>query len=971
MTMQEFGTVSRFAAILLFGFLVPTSTGNDFFVAPTAPQQQTAGSHSSESTKGNDAFLNMSLEERLEKSCRFYTQGEFGEVNSIVDANRQRAFQSFLHNGIGPFLAARQAHSTESTDLLHLLAMAIHPQPQQELIPLTSQVLSSEKDSSFWTRTQRFMACIHAGSFQVNESHRLVLVKMMADKLVLPQQHQQRSTTFADDPLQDGPVPHLRAALHSFALGESAENAQEANRALVNIAVRTGDETTVAEEWNALFKSTVNNVTECKCNDYTFSSTKASRKRPFCTHVTRGKLMQQFILDYNESRYYADAAFTRQALESLSTCLQQQSTTTLQPCLVASLLMAARSLFYFLLPETTGQDDNDTAGARDKLIRAAIQLLHHPAIRVSKASSSLLALAFAYNSSELTMAYIEGVEKSIQRALDPCFGNDNENSKGDSVEERFGALQDVTITLSRLLPTFASVMLEHFLTKLQQGNAASNAAACRMIAAIATARPFAAQKQVESILSLAKTTQNNAACQSQLVSTLLTLRQAHLFAKDTREDVRLATTELLSNMTDQWILYKLACHALVTGNNNVARDAFESLLASSSSESTFLWMSALSNVAKGKDELASKGCHGILTATPPFYSAVSYLESLADSALGNEFGFQIEYLQLRIDLLEQCTSLYSLCREIRLSGAVPKATVRTGLHLRNTLKLFYALAGRYYSLYKRYGLFICQQSRTALRTCHALCRWLGDAGRKAFPEVKMEKIGDETAWPHGDELHPLTLLLKKLNKVVVDPMQGSFDPQLRAAAIAETLDAILMAPYPFPRGFTTVQSIPSATLRLANDRNETDDATCEFQDLEEAITLYPGATCTLLATGEIPSALFQKAKVSFSQILLWQTDRYVGLLNDDDDDEAEDGNERDSSISTLTKAQDVDAGPMAIPLLPSGRYLAQIQYQAPVDEGLYSVEIVLGCRDVRCGEWELPVELKSRTVLVRVSRSSA
>jgi hypothetical protein len=42
MSIQEYGIVSRVAAILFVGFLIPTSTGNDFFV-------RTAASHSSES----------------------------------------------------------------------------------------------------------------------------------------------------------------------------------------------------------------------------------------------------------------------------------------------------------------------------------------------------------------------------------------------------------------------------------------------------------------------------------------------------------------------------------------------------------------------------------------------------------------------------------------------------------------------------------------------------------------------------------------------------------------------------------------------------------------------------------------------------------------------------------------------------------------------------------------------------------
>jgi hypothetical protein len=137
--------------------------------------------------------------------------------------------------------------------------------------------------------------------------------------------------------------------------------------------------------------------------------------------------------------------------------------------------------------------------------------------------------------------------------------------------------------------------------------------------------------------------------------------------------------------------------------------------------------------------------------------------SVSTTATSHRFGFQIGFLQLRIDLLDMCASLRNLSREIRLSGTVPKRTVRTGLHLRNTLRLFYSLVTRYHSLYWRHGLFLCQQSRTALRTCHTVCRWLGDAGRKVFPEAlstKLEKE-DSTLLPRGDQFHPLILLLRQ------------------------------------------------------------------------------------------------------------------------------------------------------------------------------------------------------------------
>lgn len=961
MTLKDFGTVSKISAILLFGFLVPSSTGNDFFVAQHT-KRQTTGSQSSERSTTID-IMDLSLEERLENCSRFYSQGEFGEVKCLVDPTRERAFVSFLVKGVGPLLASRPAHPTE-TDLLHLCAMTISPQPQEAFISQTVKVLS-EKESSSWTRTKRLMESIHPRSFHVNYSHRLMFVEMMANQLVLPEKaYNGSNAAFADDVLHDGAVPHLRAALHSFAVGASV-GATAAHRALVNIAVRTGEETAVNEEWDAFVKLATNDCTECECNDVNKGEKTSKKEQSDCVHVARGLLMERFILIYNESRHYADAVFTQRTLDSLSSCLE--SSMAAQPCVVASLLMAARSLFYFLLADdATNGEDRSGDEARDAIIRTAIALLHYPTIRVAKAASSLLALAFSYNPKDLTVVYVQGVEKSIQMALDGFFSKTG-SATGDVAERHFQSFHNVVVTLSRLSSGFAADMLDYLSAKLQQQGEQANPDSCFaafcMISTVTTARPFAAQKHCDSILSLSRLAKT-VACKSQLVATLLTLRQTYFFARGGREDLQLAQAQMISDISDDWIKYKLACQALVTGNDRVAKNVFESILCSTSSESSFLWISVLSNVAVAEDEVASKGCHGILSATPPFYTAVSYLESLA-GITGHSYGFQIEYLGLRIDFLEQCACLHNLCREIRLSGTVPKATVRTGLHLRTSLKLCYSLAGRCYSLYKRYGLFLCQQSRTALRTCHAVCRWLGDAGRKTFPEVSFSgtENDDNAVWPRGDQLHPSILLLKKLNKVILDPMDSSFDPQLRGAAMAEILEAILMTPFPFPRGFSTVKSIPSTSLRFSTDGSDSGEATNGMQDDGELID-----TCTIIASGQIPSSIFQKAELPFSHVLVWHSDRFVGPLDVDDEALSEGGTGMDSSVSASNRLQG-GAFPIVSSLLPDGRFMIPIEYEAPAEEGLYAVEVTLGCRDVRCGEWELPVAKNCRTMLVRVQHA--
>ena len=972
MSIQEYGVISRVAAVLFVGFLIPTSTGNDFFV-------RTAGLHSSDphqSTSSLDQFIDMPLEERLENSAQFYAAGEFGEMDCCMDTHREMAFCTFL-SSINVLLAGRPAHPME-TDLLHLLAMAISPQPHKNLI---GAWIGRDVPS----RTKRLMACIHAHSFHVNYSHRLTLVKMVAEELVLPEFEERPPYNNLDEA-----VFHLRAALHSFAIGaQSKIDSHWARCALVNIAVHC-DEMTVNEEWDALMNLVMCDYSECNCK-----KPPAAIPESFCVYSARGRLIETFLCRYNKARHYADAAFSGRALCSLGSVIQSQITTMVDrsprhvsSCLLASLLLAARSLFYFLPEDVTTkedvlrvEDDNLSKKRHEMLLCNSIQLLHYPDFHVAKAASSLLALAFAYNPKELSLGHCHAVKESIQMTLDTRFENDDTDCA-----HHFRSTENVIITLSRLSPTFASDMLEHLLERWEnkgvvdkQGTTPS-AAVFRLLAAIATARPFAALKHRESIISLVKTTLN-ADCRSHLLVVILAFRQAHLFAQDCGEDTRVATDQLVSDISDSWIKYKIARHAMVTGNSSVAKRLFQSIFSSTSSEASYLWMSALAKVAGAEEELSSKGSRGILSATPLLHSGLSYLISLAamsrnTTSASHNFGFQIEYLQLRIDFLDCCASLRRLCREIRLSGTVPKGTVRTGLHLKNTLKLFHSLAARYRSLYRRYGLFLCQQSRTALRTCHAMCRWLGEAGRKAFPEAlstKSEK-GSDTVWPHGDELHPLTLLLNKLNVIVVDPIDSSLEPQLRGAAIGEVLDAVLMAPFAIPRGFTSLKTMPKASLCLSVDAstvesdgpNLAEDATNDAQDEEFAVDIYPGMTCTIIASGEIDPSVIRMADVSFSHALLWHELRFVAPLEDEVLSEARAAGNSDQSSLRMG-----DTNPTASPLLPRGKFFVPIQCRSPSEEGIYAVDVKLGCRDVRCSEWEMPIDNHFRPIMLRVSLTRA
>jgi hypothetical protein len=184
MTNYEHGQVSRLIGIMLLGFLLPQSTGNDFFtlqnlsshrmsVPSTQRQQHKFQQSSGNQTSGeerlsenqdlSDCIIYMSLEERLESSKHRYGN-EFGELDdSIMHDHLENAFQSFLKS-LKKFLLGRPAHTME-VDIIHILAMVIHPNPSEHCIRETSS------SNDIWEMTLRLMSSLVPHSFHVNYHH--------------------------------------------------------------------------------------------------------------------------------------------------------------------------------------------------------------------------------------------------------------------------------------------------------------------------------------------------------------------------------------------------------------------------------------------------------------------------------------------------------------------------------------------------------------------------------------------------------------------------------------------------------------------------------------------------------------------------------------------------------------------------------------------------------------------------------
>lgn len=480
MTNYEHGQVSKLAGILLLGFLLPQSTGNEFFSLQhrsTQPKQQhqSSGLQTSESSCTNNSdseqkFLNMSLEERLENSPHRYGN-DFGEIDDLVVHHKvETSFRLFLHKGLRPFLMGRPAHATEM-DLLHILAMAIHPHPS---IP------NRQEGGIFWEITKQLMSSLVPQSFCIQYRHRVDLVKLVAECLVLPKA--------LSAPLFDGAVPHLKASLYAFGMAAMTPyDAHLAQCGMVSLAASK-------DEWSRLLHRMVDD----RAN---YSSEK------FSPHAARGDLLTDFLIRYSEARRFAPESFLQYALGSLTDAIEMQvdcwtkeekeertTTTTHQPPLVlASLLRAAKHLFYFLLPCKTNvpqegdkPEESEESDRRDMLISCGIQLIHHWDPTIVKESCTMLVLAFSYTD-DILEDYISAVFDSVVIAIDIAL-------KGETTGSVV-PIEGLISAFSQRSLSFA-VNLFRFLLKTES----TSVVIFPLLAAIAHARPAVAQENRDLFL---------------------------------------------------------------------------------------------------------------------------------------------------------------------------------------------------------------------------------------------------------------------------------------------------------------------------------------------------------------------------------------------------------------------------------------------------------------------------------------
>ncbi|KAL3944290.1 MAG: hypothetical protein SGBAC_001635 [Bacillariaceae sp.] len=648
-------------------------------------------------------------------------------------------------------------------------------------------------------------------------------------------------------------------------------------------------------------------------------------------------------------------------------------TTSDPPWVLASLMWTATVLFYFLLPMTDdgsneggntgeGEEEPEESRQRDMLVSCGIQLIHHPDATIAREASNLLVLAFAYGPKEMAEDYAGAVFESTKIALDIVF-NATDSPKYHVPIEGFVS------TFSNKSASYADAMLQLLLSSEQQENwkvdedKTKKIALYRLIPLIATAGPNAATGHLGKLLELLDTQQPGDPVALHIAAAVLACRNAQFFDLPGDDSEKKVVCYFGNELAFGWDHYLLARHAMVTGNFAIAKTLYQRLCLCQISEQSFLWCSMLEKMALSESLLANSGAKGIPHSTTELRSALSLLHA-APSFLDSKstaFAFQTSFINLRLEFLDMLVTIRQLACEMRLTNVGPKKNTRANLHLRNCMRQFDSLAAKYLTLYRQYGLFADQQSRSSIRTLHALSRFLANAVRQAFsqvlPEVADSARNKKRMTIKGVESHPLTLLMAKLGDAVVKEMTASVDAKVRAAAIIGIIDHLLRAPCPFPRDFFSTKSIPRSSLCLSGDPDS--DHTDSDYLFDEELEVPLGSLVTFNASGSIPAGLLKRSNLPFFVVVLWHTVSPCGQLDDTGKDNEDNEQPKVAAIKTPIQME------TTADLSPNGSFFVKVQcplFQA----GRYLIHTRLGCRDVRGGEWEFPSEESDRSISVRI-----
>ena len=943
------------------------------------------------------------------------------------DERISSSFWDFLHSGLGPFLSSRPMSRSLSTgsrdtepncgcaDLLHVLSMAI----SADLTDLDQNENIGSDDNgvevtfSMPNRVRCLIMKRQSEYFQISALQRAKIVHVVANNLVLPKFYVPQD----NGSLLMGGVLHLRASLRSFSMfALSSRQLVDAKKGLLRSAVDT--ECFAYFEMKALVKNLASNKSKrtgnhCNCRSRNDAARPRSRElkaqnerfvyctdrnqaggstyrqqimyrqsinKDVCVHCSNGDLLCDLILRYNGSRHYADGVFTGQTLAELTcaiaTLLSQIDSTDQKEqihysslptaCTIASLLDAARALFYFLLSPSEDKNSNDSEargaqelenGMKDALLECVIQLLgsHDRCIAIS--SSSLLALAAAYEN----QARIENVVGKIFITLKRALRN--------SATGTYDDYRDIIEVMSKRSSQFAASMILYIIELLESKHLegeASNVGCLRTLFVISSQQPRVMYQQLDRLNAAISTVKFQEDVTKQF-SAIYVVCSGLIYTNTTDVKLLEGVEKTLTSVSNPWSVFQLARLALTTANFQVASIIFGDRLSTSlSSPSSFLWVSSLAAVARAEQLLSQEGCSGINTALIHLDTALSKVRSMAQDT-----SFQIELLSLRKDFLQICLVLSNLCQEMRLTNVIGSRSTRNHLHQQNASRCFYMLGSRYHRLFKRYGMYSCQHTQSSVRSQFSLCRFLGDVIRLYFSgsqkhSKSLLNLQDSLNLPQGDAGRVHIQIIQKLRSELINSFENSLEPSIRGEILHQIVNTILKCPNPYPKCFTVLRRVPKVKIQVAAKGYNGSDQTFTVISLDDDSPYKTSfvSPLHLRLSGSLPGTLFTKLNVPFSQIFAHVSFSLGGPLQRDIDAEdpgrnTEKGNEVEDINVTASSN-----------LLPSdSRFIIDCECPAFQKEGYYHLTVKLLARDIRCGEYEINTNLSDERLVIRASSS--
>ena len=1001
MTESEYLIASYLVSICLLSYILPQKKKPMKVRSNSAPEIRTLNSLAEEL---------VTLECILESAAHDDGFVMTSSTNPFIIQNEliQASMWDFIYKGLGTFLTCRKLSTQEmsisldngkciiisgSSDLLHVLS-----------ISTCNDYYMNKNDDDLSDRVLHIMNQSNRRSFQISNLMRGEIVHVISRTLSLPSIDNTEKS--AAESLITGGVLHLRIALQNFSMITlDPYHLIDARRAIASIAVDTElfieaviksllsdmmnnhSSQSPTPNCRSISKDTVKHRLNSILNDrYVDSHTiqlnstfvlesqmkRQSMKKDFCLGCSTGDVLLDMIARCSRSRFHADELIIQHILADIANMITDlynqiknddlnQTTNNMmpKPCSIAALLDCARLLLYFSANQNVSDPNADVIEYESQgldtrsiasLLKCGVEFLNFSEYSITKSASSFLALAFTY---ENPSSY-ESLVRKIFMYLKNRFHQMDDNE----------IVCDLVGVLSRSNHQFACSIVKFSFDEILSSKS-NPSFMLKIVNIVSSARPMSLNQYLN--MNSIPIDLSTKVSTKYLTYIYLSLKRSLSFDQYANEWTD-KVSQLLVSVSDLWSLFQVARYALCTGNFNIAQNIIEErLLSSSSTASSYSWLSILSSVAGAEHLLQSNGSNEIVQALCCFNQSLIRLRSL-ESTANISTRLQIDVISCRRDFLNLCLVVLNLSGEARISHKAIRMNRRICLHIRNLPKCFHVVASRYYEIYKRNGLFCCENTRSYLRTQFRLCTFFASTVQRAFalkPKDSKNTMDEDLirGWPKGDKSSLLMELTSTIENKVLNYWDNNHaDPEERAAKMSDIVDSVLKSVNPLPRGFFSFKDIPVTTMHVTMKQGSSmsnEERVVPYEPMTYEVDLAKSFSLTF--NGTIPPKLFKLSDQPFSQVMVLCKFSFDGPLQRD---------EAECDLDKVFPTHILESIITESTLIPGAKF--QIECACPYfsREGYFRCDVKLQVRDIRCGEYKIPSSLDDESIILVCKSSS-